>query len=357
MLSKRVREMLEAGTKYPLANFKKVEEGIIRLCSNENPLGPPAKVVEVLRGEVERISRYPDSEAGELKEAIGEYLDVEPAKVCTGNGSDEIVDLVCKAFVDSSDKVLIPIPTFSQYELACLVNGGEPKFVELPNFEWDADELVEELDDCRLTFIARPNNPTGNSISEGGLRSLLGSGKLIVVDEAYAEFAGWSVVDWVDGYDNLLVLRTFSKSFGLAGLRVGYGIGSQRITEALERIRPPFSVNHLAQKAAVAALKDEKFLKRTVDKVREGRDYLQEELSDMGLRVLPSDANFLMVSPVPLGTDAPGLCEYLSQRGIMVRDLSGFRGAGPKWVRITVGTPEENRQLIDSLKEFKGEEK
>lgn len=355
MISKRVGEMLRAEVKYPLAgSFQRAEGGdVIKLCSNESPLGPSPKVVEVLKREAESVGRYPDSKAMELKEAIGDYLRIDPSRVCVGNGSDEIMDLICKAFMDPGDKVLIPIPTFSQYEIASRVNGGKPNFVELVNFEWCTEDLVDELNGGRLAFIARPNNPTGNSIDEDGLKGLLETGKLIVVDEAYAEFSGYSVLDWTDAYDNLIVLRTFSKSFGLAGLRVGFAVGSPRMVEVLERVRPPFSVNRLAQRAAVAALGDEDFLQRTINLVKEGRSYLQSELSDIGLRVLPSDANFLMASSCPLGTNAPQFCEYLAQRRILIRDLSGFRGAGSKWVRITVGTPEENRQFIDALKEFR----
>jgi histidinol-phosphate aminotransferase len=152
----------------------------------------------------------------------------------------------------------------------------------------------------------------------------------------------------------MIVLRTFSKAFGLAGLRIGYAIANPKITEALEEIRPPFNVNRLAQVAAIAALRDRRYLTKVIKTVRGGRDYLRRELSKLGARVLPSDANFVIVDITPLGAEAPELCEYLARKKILVRDLSGFRGAGARWVRITVGTPRQNEELILTLKKFKG---
>jgi histidinol-phosphate aminotransferase len=356
MLSKRVRRMLEDRVEYPLtkpARGIKVDE-IIKLSSNESPLGPSPKVVEAIKRESGRVGNYPDPKSKELKRVIGEYLDVDASQVAVGNGSDELVDLVCKAFMDLGDEVLIPIPTFSQYEIACRVNGGEPRFVELPDFEWRAEPLVRALSEVRLAFISRPNNPTGNAISEKGLGELLDTGRLVVVDEAYAEFAGYSVVGMSKKYDNLLVLRTFSKAFGLAGLRIGYAVGSEELIGALDRVRAPFNVSVLAQVAGVAALSDKRFLRRVRNVVKDGRKYITEELKKLGLQVLPSDTNFVMANVTPLDTDAPTLCDYLARQGILIRDLSGFRGAGPDWVRISVGTPRQNKLLVMALKEFGG---
>lgn len=355
MLSKRVREMLDEDVSYPLAESSSVEEPV-KLCSNENPFGPSPKAVEMIKKEAENIGKYPKSVPGELKRAIGEYLRLEPRKVCVGNGSDEIMDLACKAFLDPGEKVLIPIPTFSQYELASRVNATVPKFVELENFRWNADNLVKGMNDAKMAFIGRPNNPTGNSIEEEGLELLLRTGKTIVVDEAYVEFSDSSIIDWVDDYDNLLVLRTFSKLFGLAGLRVGYGVGNMKMIRALERVRAPFSVNTLAQKAAIAALEDEKFVERSKKTILEGREYLRKKLKDLGFKVLPSDANFLMASPKPRDKDADDVCNYLLEEGIMIRNLSNFRGVGKDWIRITVGIPEQNKRLIKSLEKYMGDE-
>lgn len=328
----------------------------MKLCSNESPFGPSPKAVKAVKREADKVGEYPESSSRELKEAIGEHRGINPSRICIGNGSDEIMDLLCKAVMDPGDKALIPMPTFSQYELACRVNSVEPKFVELEDFKWDPDFLVDEMNDVEAAFIGRPNNPTGNSISDEGLKKLLETGKAIIVDEAYGQFSDYSVMDWIDDYDNLIVLRTFSKIYGLAGLRIGYGIASEEVILALRRVQPPFSVNRLAQKAALAALDDRKFVEGVRKKILEERERLREELEGLGFEVLPSDANFLMVSPRPLGSTAPDLYKHLSEKGILIRNLSGFRGIENKWARITVGTAQQNNSLIEALKKYEGEE-
>jgi histidinol-phosphate aminotransferase len=205
-----------------------------------------------------------------------------------------------------------------------------------------------------MAFLGRPNNPTGNGISLEGTLDLLKSGKLIVIDEAYVEFAGGSVAKLAPRFENLLVLRTFSKAFGLAGLRIGYAVGNPKIIEALDAVRAPFNVNRMAQAAAIAALNDRVHVSKVVSAVRRGRTYLRRELSKLGLFVLPSKANFLMANVTPLGTDAAGLCDYLGGQRILIRELTNFRGAGQGWVRITVGKPEQNRRLVEAIKKFIG---
>ncbi|MCS7131732.1 MAG: histidinol-phosphate transaminase [Hadesarchaea archaeon] len=352
MLSKRVSEALAAGIAYPLAAEYDVEAKV-KLSSNESPFGPSPKVIKAVVQEARRLSRYPDPEAKELKRAISDYLKVDVDCIAIGNGSDELLDLICKAFLDPGERAVIPVPTFAMYEIACRVNGGVPKFVELEDFRWDASSLVDALVDAKLAFIGRPNNPTGNGLSSRGVRRLLASGKLIVVDEAYAEFAGYTLANLAARKENLLVLRTFSKAFGLAGLRVGYAIGAPEMVKVLERIRMPFNVNRLAQAAAVAALRDLPYVRRVVASLRRGREYLRRELSKLGMRVLPSEANFVMADVRPLGLSAQELCSSLARRGILIRDLSGFRGAGEGYVRISVGTREENEQLVEGIKQIK----
>jgi histidinol-phosphate aminotransferase len=355
MLSRRAVELLRTRVRYPFAReYGAGIAGAINLSSNESPLGPSPSVIRAIRREAERVGSYPDPKAEELKKEISRYVGVDEKCVVLGNGSDELIDMLCKAFLDQGDVAIVPLPTFSMYEIFCRVNGGTPKFVELRNFEWDSDSLVAAMSGAKLAFIARPNNPTGNGIDDAGLEQLLALGKPVVVDEAYAEFAGRSVARQAQARDDLIVLRTFSKAFGMAGLRIGYAVVSPRIAEVLEEIRPPFNVNRLAQVAAIAALRDRQYLRKVIDTVRAGRNYLSKELSKLGARVLPSDANFIMVDVTPLGCEAPELCDYLARNKILVRDLSGFRGAGARWVRITIGTTRQNRKLVLALKKFKG---
>jgi len=355
VFSERVQKMIADGISYPLAKKSETEDKeYVKMCSNENPYGPSPRAMEAVKEAASDIEKYPKSGSLKLKKAISDYAGVEYSQVCVGNGSDEIMDLLEKATMDPGDEALIPIPTFSQYELSCRANAMSTKFVELGNFEWDADKLVEEIESSKIAFLGRPNNPTGNSINRDGLKDLLETGKIIVVDEAYAEFSEESVIDLVDEYENLVVLRTFSKMFGLAGLRIGYGLANEKLVEGVERVRPPFSVNKLAQSAAVEALKDEEFVEKTKTKISSGRSYLEEELKDLGFEVLPSKANFIMTSPAPIGFDSSKVCEYLSrEKGILIRDLSGFRGISSDWVRITVGKPKQNKRLIKGLKELK----
>ncbi len=359
MISDRVKKMIEDGIAYPLAESSEEEDKeFTKLCSNENPYGPSPKAVKAIKREASNIGEYPESVPIELKENIADYVGVNPTQICVGNGSDEIMDLVEKATVNPGDEAMIPIPTFSQYELSCRSNALKLNFVKLDDYEWDEKKLVNEIDSSKIAFIGRPNNPTGNMISNEGLKELLNTGKMIVVDEAYVEFSENSISNWVNDYENLIILRTFSKMFGLAGLRIGYGVANPELIRALERVRPPFSVNRLAQKAAIAALGDEGFVEKTRETILEGRRFLQEELSKIGFDTIQSKANFIMASPEPLDLDAGAVCDYLSrEEGILIRNLSGFRGASSEWVRITVGKPKENKRLVKALKRLKENEK
>lgn len=355
MISKRVMGLLRSKASYPLARRYDIKSPeIINLASNESPYGPSPRVIKALKREVERIGLYPDPRATELKKEIANYAGVKVGCIAVGNGSDELMELASRAFLDPGDGWLIPLPTFAMYELVCRGNGGKPKFFKLPNLEWRPEYLRRALGEARLAFLGRPNNPTGNGISADGLKDLLRSGKLIIVDEAYVEFARNSVTKLVPRFENLIVLRTFSKAFGLAGLRVGYAVGNPRLIKVLESIRAPFNVNRMAQVAAITALRDRSYLCKVVDAIRKEREYLRGELSKLGLRVLPSDANFLMVNVGILRTNAPKLCDYLARKGILIRDLSNFKGAGSGWVRISVGKPEQNRKLLKVIKRFKG---
>jgi histidinol-phosphate aminotransferase len=358
MISKRISEMLRSRASYPFAREYDVKApGVVNLASNESPYGPSPRVLQAVRREVARIGLYPDPRAAKLKSAIADYVGVKAECVTIGNGSDELMELACKAFLDPGDQVLIPLPTFAMYELACRTNGGVPKFFVLPDFGWPTEKLKRALVGTKLAFFARPNNPTGNGITLDGLRDLLECGKLFIIDEAYVEFAGNSVAELAPKFENLLVLRTFSKAFGLAGLRVGYAVGNPKLIGVLEGIRAPFNVNRIAQVAAVAALSEKAYMCRVVNAIRKARTYLRRELSRLGMRVLPSNANFLMADVTPLGTDATKLCDYLAREGILIRELTNFKGAGPRWVRISVGRPEQNEKLVNAIKKFKGGKK
>jgi histidinol-phosphate aminotransferase len=355
MISKKVMEILEERVTYPFAREYNVSERVINLASNENPYGPSPRVVRRLRKELNRVGLYPDPASLELKREISAYVGVGTECIALGNGSDELMDLACRVILDPGDRVLIPLPTFAMYELSCRCNGGVPRFFPLPNFSWPLDALRRELRGVKAAFFGRPNNPTGNMISRAEVEDLLGTGAVLIVDEAYIEFDGESVSDLAPKYSNLLVLRTFSKAFGLAGLRAGYAIGSPQLIRAIEAVRAPFNLNRMAQAAAVEALRDRRYMEYVVTQIKRGREYLKKELEGIGLTVLPSRGNFLMVNVSGLGVKGRELGDYLAKKGIMIRELTDFKGAGEEWVRITVGTPYQNRTLIRALKKLKEE--
>jgi histidinol-phosphate aminotransferase len=345
--SKIVSDFLKSGTSYPFAG--KYGKKLINLASNESPFPPSPRVRSAIRKAIKYLNLYPDPWATELREKIASYTRVGVENVILGNGSDELLDLTCRLFLDPGDRVLVPVPTFSIYEIAVRLAGADPQFWPLPEFQWKGEELLQAAGKAKMVFVCRPNNPTGNSAAEETILELLRGGKIVVVDEAYGEFARYSLAKHVTTHENLVVLRTFSKAFGLAGLRIGYALASPKVVEAMQRIKQPFSVNSLALVAASAALDDLPYMNRVVEEVVKERGRMREELLSMKLRVLESDANFLMVGGF---ADADETCRELERRGILIRSLSGVRGAGRGWVRITVGTKSQNLKLLSTLREI-----
>jgi len=353
-LSRRAREFLREGRPYPFAAEYGRRKGLINLASNESPFGPSPLVLRALREALPSVGLYPDPQSPELRRAVGKYVGLSQEEVLVGNGSDELMDLLCRALLDPGDPVLLPLPSFSFYEIGVRLSGGRPLFYRGKEMEWDPGELLSLARRSRLVFLGRPNNPTGGCLEEETIEGMLETGTVVVLDEAYVEFSSrGSLARLIRERENLVVLRTFSKAFGLAGLRVGYLLGSRELVSALERLRQPFSVNRLAQVAALAALRDLDHVRRVVERIREERERLREGLEGLGLRVLPSEANFLMVDVSPLGLTAGEVCARLRRRGILIRDLSSFRGAGRRWVRITVGRKEENGELLQALRKVK----
>lgn len=325
------------------------EESIIKLGSNENPLGPSKKVVDVIKKHADKVSIYPEDVSTELHRKIAEYVGVDEGQVIAGNGSDEILDLAVKMFIEKGDGAVIPVPTFSMYRKLVELYSGRCAYVPLgENFTFEIPAILGQIADrTKLVFICSPNNPTGTIISEVGLRKILNEDVVVILDEAYAEFSSGSYVKLVNEYENLIILRTLSKALGLAGLRVGYGIADSEIIEYMLRIKIPFSVNLLAQKAAVAAIEDEAHLQKSVELVKEGRTFILEELSKIdGVRTYPSQANFVFIE---LDVKSEDVVKSLQKRGIIVRDCS-FAGL-ENHIRVTIGTMDENTKFLENLKE------
>ncbi len=343
---------LEAFDAYAAAGHQ-ARRGVL-LDANESAWGPVVPEPEP------GLHRYPDATYRDLREAAAAFAGVEAERVVTGNGSDELLDLALRAFVDPGGAVAIAEPTYGMYRTVASLNDLRIAAVELarPGFGLDAEAFLAAAADARAAILCSPNNPTGNRLEEAAVRAVLeGFDGLVVLDEAYVEFAapgedpnGASLAGWTREYGNLLVLRTMSKAWGLAGVRVGWGVGSPEVVAALDRIRPPYNVGVGAERAARRALAAPGRLAERLAAVRRERDRLSAGLSELGLEPLPSAANFLLV-PVD---GAPALVDRLEECwGIRIRDRSRLPGL-PSAVRITVGRPTENDLALEAIAEALG---
>lgn len=329
----------------------------VKLASNENPLGPSPRALAALRERLGELNRYPDGNCFYLRQGLARRLGVSPEEIVFGNGSNELIELAARTFLRPGEEAVMADRAFVVYRLVVQAAGGRPIAVPLRDFTHDLEAIRGAVTPrTRIVFLSNPNNPTGTIYRRGEWERFverLPEELLVVVDEAYREYV--TDPEFPDSLAyrasgrSLLTLRTFSKLYGLAGLRIGYGIGPQPVIELMQRVRQPFNVNAAAQWAALAALEDEEHVRRTVETNRQGLAYLGRQLSRLGLEFVPSQANFVLVR---VG-DGRLLFERLLRRGVIVRPMEEYRL--PEYVRVTVGTPEENRRLVASLEEVLGE--
>lgn len=327
---------------------------VIKLASNENPFGPSPNAQAAIKNYAGQVSLYPEDYPRELIQAISEYVGLPETMIIPGgNGADEVMDTVMKLVVSPGNEVIIHTPTFPYYELLTNLYGGNSVKVPMKtDYTFPVDDIIEAVNEkTKLIIICSPNNPTGTVISESGLRKMLGAGVLVMLDEAYVEFADCSLTGLAPEYENLVVLRTFSKAFGLAGLRVGYGVASEYFVKQAMKIKPPHNVNLLAQKAATAALGDLDYLRATVEKIKSLREEFFKELSALfGITVTLSQGNFLLISLKD--KDASKVVLELEKKGVIVRNCKGFGLEGK--IRVTIGTREENQRFLKNLKDVLG---
>ena len=325
----------------------------IKLASNENPLGPSPKAVSALREAVAGVHRYPDGGAFYLRRALAERCGVPPELLLFGNGSNELIELAVRAFVHEGDEAVVSEHAFVIYAMAVQAQGGHTTVVPARDYGHDLEAMAAAISPrTRIVFLANPNNPTGTLYGCGAWARFLAEvprQTVIVVDEAYAEYverADYPQTLNTLGEDRpLLMLRTFSKIYGLAGLRIGYGVGSAAVIELMNRLRAPFNVNVLAQRAALAALGDDEHLERSRQVNRRGMQQLEAGIAGLGLASVPSYANFLLVR---VG-DAAATYENLLRRGVIVRPVPVY--GLPEHVRVTVGTEAENQRFLQALGE------
>ncbi len=321
---------------------------VVKLASNENPLGPGPKALEAIQLASSEISRYPDGNGFELKRAIAAHLSVTADGITLGNGSNDILELVARAYVcQAKDEVVFSQFAFVVYPLVTQALGATAIVTPANGFGHDLDAMLASItDNTKLIFVANPNNPTGTLLSDDAIYAFLSkvpSSVIVVLDQAYFEYLEVTdnAITWLAEFDNLIITRTFSKAYGLAGLRVGYSISNSEIADYLNRIRQPFNVNHIAQSAATAAITDEAFLVRSVIANKNGLLQLSLGFERLGLSYIPSHANFIAVKVA----DADTTYQKLLEKGFIVRPVE-MKG----YLRVSVGTRNENEAFLDALK-------
>jgi histidinol-phosphate aminotransferase len=329
--------------------------GIVKLASNENPLGPSPKALEAIRAELAELTRYPDGNGFELKQKLAARCGVSPAQVTLGNGSNDILDLVARAWLAPGLNAVFSQYAFAVYPIATQAVGAQGKMVPAKAHGHDLEAMLAAIDaNTRVVFVANPNNPTGTWFGPAALESFLArvpQNVLVVLDEAYIEYAEGDELpdglDYLARYPNLLVSRTFSKAYGLASLRVGYALSSPQVADVLNRVRAPFNVNSLALAAACAALDDAEYLaasRRTNDS---GMVQLEAGFRRLGLSWIPSKGNFIAVD---FGRDAAPINQALLQAGVIVRPVAGY--GMPTFLRVSIGTEQENARFLEALEQI-----
>ncbi len=326
------------------------EEEIIKLASNENPLGPSPKALEAMHRMLERSHFYPDGGGYELRGALAERLGVTRDHILLGNGSNEIIEFIGHAFLHPGDEVIVAQHSFAVYKLMAQLFGADTVEVPDPDYTADLDAMLAAITDkTRAVFIANPNNPTGTVVGQEAIDRFMAAVPahvLVIFDEAYHEFLDTApdVLPYVRAGRNVVIMRTFSKIMGLANLRIGYGITTPELAAVLQRTRQPFNANGIAQAGALAGLSDEEHMRKTRELTHQGRSYLEQEFTAMHLEYVPSVANFVLVK---VG-NGKALFEAMLRKGIILRAMGSY--GLPEWVRISIGTMEQNRRCIAELK-------
>lgn len=324
----------------------------VKLASNENPLGPSPMAVAAIRQSLSTLHRYPDGAGHRLKQKIAEANGISPENVVIGNGSDDIIALLVRALIRPGDRVMVPRPSFLMYAIAATAGGAAVDAVPLNDLSMDLEAMADQIrTDTRLVFVCNPNNPTGTIVTQKDFNRFMArlpDNVVVVVDEAYIEFARnrdcLKTGSPADVNRPLVTLRTFSKAYGLAGLRVGYGIMPAVLAEVLNRVRQPFNVNAVAQAAATAALDDGTFLEQTVSLVHRGLDDMYAALDKRGLSYFKTEANFFLID---VRQPADTVFENMLRQGVIVRSMHAY--GYPTCIRINVGLEAENRRFLRAL--------
>lgn len=341
-----IREDLKGFTPYKADHVT----GVLKLDANENPYEMSRIVRENIinwLSEKENFSVYPDSNCEALRNSIGKYYGVDKDQVVCGVGSDQLIDCMIRGIIMPGDAVVYPDPSFSMYQSVITLNHGMGIPVSLnEDFTYNIDAMIQACadHDAKVLILCTPNNPTGNSLSLSEIRQIAGAVTCpVMVDEAYGEFNHESAIDLINEFENIVVLRTFSKAYGLAGLRIGYGIGSEKALYPIEASKPPYNVNTFTQMVAQTVIENAEPYKTHVEDMKREREVIKEAIEEMGLKVYPSDANFLLIE-----CDKIELDRYLKEKNIHIRAMM-IRNK--KMYRISVGTQEQNKLVLEKIKE------
>jgi histidinol-phosphate aminotransferase len=332
-----------------------LKPGAVKLASNENPLGVSRVVQKAVKEYLNNIALYPDGGCVELKKKLADKYQLKPENFIIGNGSDEIFLFIAGLLIEPGDEMITSECTFSEYTFSTLMYDGVPVYVPIKDGKYQLNEFLKRLTPkTKLIFIANPNNPTGTYLKQKELASFMekiSDNVLVVIDEAYCEYV--DAKDYPDAialqkqFKNLLITRTFSKIYGLAGLRIGYAVGDAGLIDNLNKTREPFNVNAVAQVAAIAALADGNFVTKSIRNNRKGKKYLYAEFDKLGLKYFKSAANFIYVE---IGIDCLEAFQKLMDLGVTIRPMKSF--GQDKAIRVTIGTPEQNELFIQCLKQI-----
>lgn len=324
---------------------------VVKLASNENPLGLSEKVKQAIKDNIDSLALYPDGNATILKEKLSEKLNLPIDNILPSSGSDEMIDLISKAYINPGDEIIMGDITFPRYIQTATIMGGVSVIVPLEDFKFNLNAMLDKITDkTKIIWICNPNNPTGTMNTENEFMDFLDKVPkhiLVISDEAYREYVTRSDYPFdthkiIDQYPNLLVMRTFSKAYGLAGLRVGYTLGNSQVLSYINKVRGPFNVNSLAQIAAIAALTDDDFLKESYELNLKGKDYLYGEFDALGFTYAASETNHIFVDIKRNGRE---VFEELQKRGVIIRPMAG------NFIRVSIGTMEENKTFVEKFKE------
>lgn len=327
---------------------------VIKMASNENPLGPSPLALEAVKGYLHKISLYPDGNCYYLKRALAERYNLQEQNIVVGNGADELITLLGAAYLNPGEEIIMAQPSFSEYDFSARLMDAVPVYVPCKDFRHDLKAMAAAVTEkTKIIYVCNPNNPTGTIVTHKELEDFLAelpSNILVVLDEAYNEYVGDPSyprsLEFLKRGFNVLILRTFSKIYGLAGLRVGYGLADEQVIRDINTVREPFNVNTVAQVAARAALNDKEHLEAVLRVNSIGKEYLAGEFTRMGLFYLPTEANFIFVE---VGVDSRELFQKLLHKGVIVRtgDIFGY----PQFIRVSIAKEEENRRFIQVLEE------